>query len=89
MSSQEEIAVTMTPTEVGLLMAINAVALALKASPDFNNEALKVLAQKFIAEAPTVIKGATAKEAYERPLRLLANDQQQAVGWLHENGIGR
>lgn len=87
MSSQPDIEVAMSPTELGLLMAMNAIALALKSSPNFNNEALKVLAEKFIRETPSVVQGAVAKEAYERPLRFLVNDQAQAVEWLKQNGI--
>ena len=68
-------------------MAMNAIALALKSSPNFNNEALIVLAEKFIREAPSAVQGAFAKEAYERPLRFLANDQTQAVDWLKQGGI--
>ncbi|MDG9885402.1 hypothetical protein CSV86_014545 [Pseudomonas putida CSV86] len=81
------IEVTTTPAELGLFMALNAIALALKASPNFNNDALKALAEKFIREAPSSIQGAVAKEAYERPLRFLANDQTQAVEWLKQNGL--
>ncbi|MFG0504183.1 hypothetical protein ACF8GD_16275 [Pseudomonas putida] len=87
MISQPTNEVAMTPTETGLFMAMNAIALALKASPDFNNEALKVLAEKFIREAPTTVQGAVAQEAYERPLRFLANDQTQAIDWLKQNGV--
>jgi hypothetical protein len=86
-SSQSDIEVAMTPTELGLFMAMNAIALALKSSPNFNNEALKVLAEKFIREAPSAVQGGVAKEAYERPLRFLANDQTQAVDWLKQSGI--
>ncbi|MDH1143308.1 hypothetical protein N5C60_01615 [Pseudomonas mosselii] len=85
--SEQDIEVAMTPTELGLQMAISALAVALKSSPNFNNEALKVLAEKFIRETPSSVRGATAKEAYERPLRLLANDQTQAVEWLKQNGV--
>ncbi|MFV3402879.1 hypothetical protein ACNFIC_02840 [Pseudomonas sp. NY15463] len=87
MSSEQSIEVATTPTELGLIMAMNAIALALKASPNFNDEALKVLAEKFIREAPSVVQGTVAKEAYERPLRFLVNDQAQAVDWLKQNGI--
>ncbi|NBF13397.1 hypothetical protein [Pseudomonas sp. Fl4BN1] len=87
MSSEPSIEVATTPTELGLFMAMNAIALALKASPNFNNEALKVMAEKFIREAPSVVRGAVAKEAYERPLRVLADDQAQAIDWLKQNGV--
>ena len=85
--SSQAVDVPMTPTELGLFMAINAISLALKASPNFNDQALKALAEKFIREAPSGLQGPVAKEAYERPLRTLANDQTQALDWLKQNGI--
>lgn len=87
MSSQPDIEVVMTPTELGLFTALNAIALALKASPNFNNEALKVLAEKFIQDTPSAVQDAVATEAYERPLRTLAKDQVQVMEWLKQNGV--
>ena len=88
MSNNAEIKVTMTSTELGLMMAVNAMAIALKASAGFNHEALALIAQKFIDEAPSVIQDGSAREAYERPLRALVNDQKQAVSWVEKNISG-
>ncbi|UOK36304.1 hypothetical protein MJP36_17510 [Pseudomonas palleroniana] len=87
MSNQSDIEAVMTPTELGLFMAINAIAMALKSSPNFNNTALKTLAEKFIHDAPSSVQGSIAKEAYERPLRFLVNDQSQVIDWLKQNGV--
>lgn len=87
LSSESDIEVAMTPTELGLFMAMNAIAMALKSSPNFNNEALTALAEKFIHDAPSALQGSIAKEAYERPLRFLVNDQSQVIDWLKQNGL--
>lgn len=88
MTDQTATEIAMSPTELGLFMAINALSLALKASPGFNNEALKVIAQKFLNEPSSVVKGEAAMEAYERSLRSLVNDQEQVMDWLKQNGVG-
>jgi hypothetical protein len=74
-----------TPNEIGLQQSILAIALALKASPGFNNEALKLVAQKFILEPPAAISTPEALVSYRRTLEALANDQEQALKWINQS----
>lgn len=88
MSDKEETGVQMSALEVGLMNAIGALAIALKASPGFNNDALVTIAQKFIDDkVPLPFKGEAAEEAYARPLRMLVNDQAQAIQWLAQDEV--
>lgn len=75
----------MNPIELGLQQSILAIAMALKASPEFNNEALKLVANKLIAEPPAGINTAEALASYRRPLEALVNDQEQALQWINQN----
>lgn len=85
---KDEIKVEMSAMDVGLINAISALAIALKASPGFNNEALVKIAQQMIdAKVPLPFCGPEAEEAYARPLRFLINEHAQPLTWLAENGV--
>lgn len=82
----DEVQVEMSALDVGLINALGAIAIALKASPGFNNEALKKVAESFLAnKVPPPFRGAEAEEAYARPLRMILNDQPQVMQWLGQD----
>lgn len=88
MSSNEDVGVKMSALEVGMINAIGAIAIALKASPGFNNDALTKIAQKFIDDkVPLPYRGEEAEEAYARPLRMLVSDQAQVIQWLAQDEV--
>ena len=82
----DEVKVEMSAFDVGVLNAIGALAIALKASPGFNNEALKKVTQFFLDnKVPSPFCGAEAEEAYAKPLRIILNDQAQVMQWLGQD----
>ena len=88
MSEEKAVGVEMSALDVGIINAIGALAMALKASPGFNNDALVKIAQKFINDkVPAGYQGEAAEEAYARPLRILISDQAQAMQWLGQDEV--
>jgi len=82
----EEVKVGMSAFDVGVVNALGALAIALKASPGFNNDALKKVTQFFLDnKVPQPFQGPEAEEAYARPLRIILNDQAQVMQWLGQN----
>lgn len=82
----DEVKVEMSAFDVGVINALGALAIALKASPGFNNEALKKVTQFFLDnKVPQPYRGAEAEEAYAKPLRIILSDQPQVMQWLGQN----
>lgn len=82
----DEVKVEMSAFDVGVLNALGALAIALKASPGFNNEALKKVTQFFLeSKVPSPFRGAEAEEAYAKPLRIILSDQPQVMQWLGQD----
>ncbi|MFK3641259.1 hypothetical protein [Pseudomonas protegens] len=82
----DEVKVAMSAFDVGVMNALGALAIALKASPGFNNDALKKVTQHFLnSKVPLPFTGDEAEEAYARPLRIILNDQAQVMQWLAQN----
>lgn len=82
----DEVKVEMSAFDVGVVNALGALAIALKASPGFNNDALKKVTEFFLAnKVPPPFQGPEAEEAYARPLRIILSDQPQIMQWLGQN----
>ncbi|QGG75838.1 hypothetical protein [Pseudomonas syringae] len=82
----DEVEVEMSAFDIGVINALGAIAIALKASPGFNNDALKKVTQMFLdVKVPLPFRGAEAEEAYARPLRIILNDQPQVMQWLGQD----
>lgn len=84
----DNVAVEMSAFDVGVVSALTALAIALKASPNFNNDALVKTAQAMLdSKVPLPFRGPEAEEMYARPLRFLVNPQAQPLEWLAEQGV--
>ncbi len=82
----EDVQVEMSALEVGIINALVAISAALKASPGFNNEALKQIAQHMLDQkVPSPFRGPAAEEGYAKPLKVLISNQAPIMEWLGQD----